>query len=78
MVSFLEDFFLKIIFLHGEIFEFSEFFFCLQILCNVNGKGTTVCHTPCSFGVLGFFILILLPLPTHSMQSTRASIVHVC
>jgi hypothetical protein len=57
LVSFLEDFFLKIIFLHGEIFEFSEFFFCLQILYNVNGKGT-VWHTPCSFGVLNFFILI--------------------
>jgi hypothetical protein len=35
----LEDF-LKIIFLHGEIFEFSSFFFCLKILFNVNGKVT--------------------------------------
>jgi hypothetical protein len=27
-------------FLHGEIFEFSSFFFCLKILFNVNGKAT--------------------------------------
>ncbi len=27
---------MKIIFLHGEIFEFSQFFFCLNILFNVN------------------------------------------
>jgi hypothetical protein len=35
----LEDF-LKIIFLLGEILEFSSFFFCLKILFNVNGKVT--------------------------------------
>jgi hypothetical protein len=35
----LEDF-LKIIFLHGEILEFSSFFFCLKILFIVNGKVT--------------------------------------
>ncbi len=34
-------------FLHGEIFEFSYFFFCLKMLFNVNGKAT-VWHTPCS------------------------------
>ncbi len=34
---FLEDF-LKIILLHGEIFEFPSFFFCLKIIFNVNGK----------------------------------------
>jgi hypothetical protein len=28
------------IFLHGEVFEFSWFFFCLKILFNVNGKAT--------------------------------------
>jgi hypothetical protein len=28
----LEEFFLRIIFLHGEIFEFTKFFFCLKIL----------------------------------------------
>jgi hypothetical protein len=32
--------FLKIIFLHGEIFEFSQFFFFLHILFNVNGNAT--------------------------------------
>jgi hypothetical protein len=32
--------------LHGEIFEFPKFFFCLKILFNVNGKAT-VGHTPC-------------------------------
>ncbi len=42
---FWEDF-LKIIFLHGEIFEFSYFFFCLKMLLKVNGK-VTVWHTPC-------------------------------
>jgi hypothetical protein len=31
---------LKIIFLHGEIFEFPSFFFCLKILFNVNGKAS--------------------------------------
>jgi hypothetical protein len=36
---FLEDF-LKIIFLHGEIFEFPKFFLCLKICFNVNGKTT--------------------------------------
>jgi hypothetical protein len=35
----LEDF-LKIIFLHGDIFEILQFFFCLKILFNVNGKAT--------------------------------------
>ncbi len=29
---------MKIISLHGEIFEFPQFFFCLKILFNVNGK----------------------------------------
>jgi len=42
---FLEDF-LKIIFLYGEIFEFSSFFSCPKIPFNVNGKAT-VWHTPC-------------------------------
>jgi hypothetical protein len=41
--------FLKIIFLHGEIFEFPSFFFCLNTLFNVNCK-TTVWHTPCFLG----------------------------
>jgi hypothetical protein len=36
---------LKIIFLHGEIFEFPSPF-ALKIIFNVNGKAT-VCHTPC-------------------------------
>jgi hypothetical protein len=38
----LDDFFffLKIIFLHGEIFEFPKFFVCLETLFNVNGKVT--------------------------------------
>ncbi len=40
----LEDF-LKIIFLHGRIFEFSSFFFCLYILSIVNGKAVQ-CDTP--------------------------------
>jgi hypothetical protein len=41
----LEEFF-KITFLHGEIFEFPLFFFCLKmILFNANGKAT-VWHTP--------------------------------
>jgi hypothetical protein len=31
---------MKIIFLHGEIFEFPSFFFCIKILFNVNGKVT--------------------------------------
>jgi hypothetical protein len=35
---------LKIIFLHGEIFEFLSFFFCLKIFLNVNGKGHSVTH----------------------------------
>jgi hypothetical protein len=38
-------FFLKIIFLLGEIFKFPSFFFCLKILFNVNGKAT-VWHNP--------------------------------
>jgi len=37
LVSF-RGFFLKIIFLHGEILEFPKFFFCLKILIYVNGK----------------------------------------
>jgi hypothetical protein len=45
----LERIFLKIIFLHGEIFEFSYFFFCLKILLNVNGKAK-VSHTFCILG----------------------------
>ncbi len=40
---FLEDF-LKIIFLHGEIFEFPLFFFCLKVLFNVNWQGHSVIH----------------------------------
>jgi hypothetical protein len=32
--------------LHGEIFEFPWFFFCLKMLFNVNGKAT-VWHIPC-------------------------------
>ncbi len=39
LVSF-GGFFFKIIFLYGEIFEFSLFFFCLKILFNVNVKAT--------------------------------------
>jgi hypothetical protein len=31
---------MKIIFLHGKIFEFSEYFFCINIFINVNGKAT--------------------------------------
>jgi hypothetical protein len=46
------------IFVHGEIFEFPLFFFCLQICLNVNGKAT-VWHTP-------FLCNELL----HSMKST--------
>ncbi len=37
---------MKIIFWHGEIFEFPQFFFCLKILFNVNGKATVVTGTP--------------------------------
>ncbi len=37
---------MKIIFLHGGIFEFSYFFFGLKMPFNVNGKAT-VWHTPC-------------------------------
>jgi hypothetical protein len=33
--------------LHGKIFEFSEFFFCMNIFFNVNGKAT-VLYTPCN------------------------------
>jgi hypothetical protein len=35
---------LKIIFLHGEILEFSSFFFFLKIFFKVNGKGHNVTH----------------------------------
>jgi hypothetical protein len=41
--GFLSEDFLKIIFLHGEIFEFPSFF-CLKIHFNVNGKATVVTH----------------------------------
>ncbi len=37
---FLEDFFEDYIFLHGEIFELPQFFFCLKILFSLNGKAT--------------------------------------
>ncbi len=37
---FLLEEFLKIILLHGEIFEFPYFFFCLKVLFHVNGKAT--------------------------------------
>jgi hypothetical protein len=47
----LEDF-LKIIFLHGERFEFPQFFFCLKILFNIIGKGNSVMHP--------LFLLILV------------------
>ncbi len=38
--------------MHGEIFEFLYFFFCLKIFLNVNGKGP-VWHTPCSSAFRG-------------------------
>jgi hypothetical protein len=34
-----EDFFLKILFLHGEICELPYFFFCLKILFDVKWQG---------------------------------------
>ncbi len=40
MLKDFERIFLKIIFLHGEIFEFPYLLFCLKILFNVNGKAT--------------------------------------
>jgi len=40
ILVFLRGFFLKIIFLHSEIFEFPEFSCCLQRLFNVIGKAT--------------------------------------
>ncbi len=43
LVSF-RGFFLKITFLHGEIFEIPPFSFRLKILFNVNGKGHSVTH----------------------------------
>ncbi len=53
-----ERMFLKIIFLHGKIFEFSNFFGCLKILFNANGKGTVWW-----FGVFFFlFLFCFLPL----------------
>jgi len=49
-------------FLHGEIFEFSEFFFCLKIRVNVNAKAT-VRHNPC-FHLLdgGYYALYVYSL----------------
>ncbi len=44
----LEDFFRKIIFLHGEILKFPLSFFYNKILFNVNGKGHG-CDTPSLF-----------------------------
>jgi len=43
---FLWEDFRKIIFLHGEIFEFPWFFFCLKVHVNVNSKAT-VWHNLC-------------------------------
>jgi hypothetical protein len=37
---FLLEHFLKIIFLHSEIFEFPYFFLCFKMLLNANGKAT--------------------------------------
>jgi hypothetical protein len=37
---------LKIIFLHGEMFEFSLCFFCLKILLNVKWQGHNMTHHP--------------------------------
>jgi hypothetical protein len=42
--SFLLEDFWKIVFLHGEIFEFSEFFFCINKLFNVKWQGHTGTH----------------------------------
>ncbi len=42
---FFTGFFLRLYFMHGEIFEFPSLFFCPKILCNVNGKATH-CDTP--------------------------------
>jgi hypothetical protein len=58
---FLLENFLKIIFLHSEIFEFPQFFFCLKIFFNLNGKAK-VWHTPLfafgsDFSVLSLFFL---------------------
>jgi hypothetical protein len=59
----LEDF-LKIIFLHGEIFEFSKFFFCLKIIpFNVNGKVSLR-----DFLVLLKGTLLLLGKRSHTMN----------
>jgi L-lactate permease len=43
---FLLEEFLKIIFLHGEIFEFPYFFFCLKIVFHVNGKAIHIVTHP--------------------------------
>jgi hypothetical protein len=62
----LEDF-LKLIFLHVEIlFEFWSFFFCFQILFNVNGKAIVLWHTPCLFIILVwvfFWVAIMCDRP---------------
>jgi len=58
LVSF-RGFFLKIMFLHGEIFEFPSFFFCLKIFFNVNGKAA-LRHSPC-------FIVSHCNPPNHLM-----------
>jgi hypothetical protein len=42
-------FFQRLSFWHGEIFEFSSFFFCRKILFNVKWQKATVWHTPCFF-----------------------------
>ncbi len=51
LVSF-RGFFLKIIFLHSEIFEFHNSSFALRCFINVNGKAT-VWHTPLFFFYYG-------------------------
>ncbi len=54
---------MKITFLHGEIFEFPSFFFCLKIPFNVNGKATQ-CDTPlvCLLSFPLIFVAIILVL----------------
>jgi hypothetical protein len=55
--------------LHGEIFEFSSFFFCLTILFNLNGKAT-VCDTP----LVALLLLCLAWLVVHDAEELKLSL----
>jgi hypothetical protein len=52
---FLTEDFLKTMFLHGEIFEFLQFFFCPQDTFSCKWQGHSVTHTPCSFNHKDYF-----------------------